>query len=279
MGATFWATLARLKDLALLSTSGLLLWGCGTILGLNEYEIDDAGDGDSSGGMSGDGDGDTGGTSGDGDTGGMSGDGDMGGRGSQCEEDCDDENECTIDSCIAGECAHTTAPAGDSCDGGVCNGVSGAAACVRCLDDAPDEDQDSGCPEGAPVCDTAGIPTCTGCSTHADCADDNECTDETCTPAGVCMITAEAAGTTCTGGVCNGIADGERKVRRMCQRSNGRVAGCRVLDRRTDLRRGGHQPMYRMRGQSGWLGSGLRMFPLDPPLHRRRDSSLLGMRR
>lgn len=164
-------------------TASSFIAGCGTILGLDEYNVEDG-------------------------TGGESG-GSGGSDGSMCDEDCDDGNPCTTDSCIASECAHVTVEAGESCSGGVCNGVSGAAACVRCIDDAPGEDQDSGCPSTAPSCDTTGTPTCGGCESHEDCDDGNDCTEDTCTSDSKCETETEPAGTTCAEGICNGIADAE----------------------------------------------------------------------
>jgi hypothetical protein len=71
----------------------------------------------------------------------------------QCEDalDCDDGDDCTIDSCprilfspTVGirQCRHTASPVGASCTGGVCNGEAGG--CVPCLDDSL-TGVDSGC--------------------------------------------------------------------------------------------------------------------------------------
>lgn len=222
----------------MLSTSLSLLHGCGALLGLDDYKIDDSetesgdgdsggdgdisGDGDTSGdgGGDGDGDGDTSGdgdgdTSGDGDgTGGQDGTGgvidNMGGMGSggsplSCDGAlCDDSNDCTSERCINGECAITTLQEGRACDGGVCNGTIGAPACVRCVDDAAGPTPDSGCDEIAPHCDEAGTALCVECQEHQDCEDENECTTDTCA-SGSCEHQDAANGAVCSTGYCGGV--------------------------------------------------------------------------
>lgn len=176
----------------MLGTTLALGSGCGLILGLDQYEIDDSlgGEGD------GDGDG-TGGTEG---TGGRG----AGGMPITCGGvECDDENDCTRDSCIDDECIHTTLEAGEACDGGVCNGRSGNSSCVRCIDDESGVETDAGCDDSRPVCDQSGPAVCVECVDHASCDDDNDCTTDRCS-SGTCEYEEATVGSACSGGVCAG---------------------------------------------------------------------------
>ncbi len=153
--------------------------------------------------------------------------GGKGGNDSGCDEGCDDDNDCTEDTCIEGECAHTTVEAGEECSGGVCNGVTSASRCVRCIDDRAGDNQDAGCSAGAPECRTTGTPTCTGCSSHDDCDDNNDCTEDTCSPSGECTTAALDAGAECSEGICNGVLGEEACA--TCfddQAGKGRDTGC-----------------------------------------------------
>ena len=91
--------------------------------------------------------------------------------------DCDDQNECTIDTCAAGNCSNTP-DTGASCDGG-------AGTC-----------------DGAGVC----VPNAE-CAVSGDCPDDgNECTDPVCN-AGVCETSnntnaCDGGAGTCDAGQC-----------------------------------------------------------------------------
>lgn len=108
--------------------------------------------------------------------------------------DCDDSNACTDDTCPAGSCEHENNT--DACDDGLfCNGTDtcGGGICGHGGDPcAPDN-----CLEGTDACGD--------CTNAADCADDNECTTDTCT-SGNCDQTPVADGTTCDddGSFCNG---------------------------------------------------------------------------
>ncbi len=82
----------------------------------------------------------------------------------EADIDCDDGNECTTDTCLAGTCSHASLD-GDGCgDGG------------WCVDDSCLE------PE---------------CEFDTDCEDSNECTTEECVGY-ACVVTDVAAGTPCT---------------------------------------------------------------------------------
>jgi len=212
--------LTRLSNSLVPGSALLLALGCGQVIGLSEYEIDeslDAESADGSGGTSG-GDGDvTGGGGIDGEggadsggTGGTDPDGSGGGAPIGCEDDCDDDNECTVDACVGNKCTHIALGQAEPCAGGVCNGSSIAPACVRCADTQGGTDTDAGCTEEAPTCNENGdAPICTGCEQDSDCSDTNECTSDTCNAAGECVIGTAPAGTACNGGVCNGAVNSE----------------------------------------------------------------------
>ncbi len=68
--------------------------------------------------------------------------------------DCDDENECTFDTCGGGTCFQTIAPAGSACTGGVCDGLP-IPMCVTCLDTGGPAMIDAGCVSASPICDVA----------------------------------------------------------------------------------------------------------------------------
>ncbi len=95
----------------------------------------------------------------------------------ECEgaSDCDDGNECTTDSCVANACENESLTAGTACAGGVCDGAASSPMCVECV-------------------------------SAAQCDDGNECTTDRCTAANACASANTAAGTSCTGGVCDGMA-------------------------------------------------------------------------
>lgn len=122
--------------------------------------------------------------------------------------DCDDDNECTTETCSSKLCVLQTVPAGEECVGGVCSGVAGSESCGVCLDTVTGDGVDQGCTEGAPVCDMAQVPpACTGCTTHDDCDDGFECTTDTCNESQVCVYETddglcEASGDACLANQC-----------------------------------------------------------------------------
>ncbi len=134
------------------------------------------------------------------------------GRCVQClgADDCDDGNDCTLDACSSGTCSNTNESDGTLCVGGVCYDDGGDSTCVACADTAGSGEVDLGCSAAANEClaDGSGGVACGPCATDDDCDDGNECTVDTCvagtTP--LCDYTATAAGTSCTGGVCDGEA-------------------------------------------------------------------------
>src|SRR5262249_22720103 len=150
--------------------------------------------------------------------------------------DCDDHNECTVDSCNkdAG-CLHVSKVDGTNCgDHDPCNGQETCQTGV-CSPGSPPPPGTSGgdgnpchgpetChnPKGSPrtplnegafcgdgnVCN--GLETCLGqhCvgGTPLTCTDDNPCTTDSCDPGSGCHYTAKPDGSPCDdGNVCNGV--------------------------------------------------------------------------
>lgn len=185
---------SRLPGASLFTVGALisaLVVGCGSLIGLDGYKKSDR----------------------------PSGSGGGGGEGGEPNSDrclrdaaCNDDNPCTTDTCDRGSCVHTTVTAAAECSGGVCNGIVGAEACVRCVDDQPGDGRDSGCTLRAPQCRTSGTPTCVGCQEHEDCDDGNDCTLDACKGDRTCEYTPLATGAKCDGGVCNGEAGAEACV-------------------------------------------------------------------
>ncbi len=127
-----------------------------------------------------------------------------------CATNCDDQNECTDDSCSNGKCVNQPVGAGKACGTGLTCDAQGA--CVRCRDTAAGTAKDEGCTVGAPICVGSGAAaTCSGCTTNTDCNDNNDCTSETCSN-GSCAFSPVAAGQACASGVCNGVSGSEKCV-------------------------------------------------------------------
>ena len=134
----------------------------------------------------------------------------------ECEfaVDCDDANDCTVDSCAGGFCVNAPVLDDTGCPGGICcGGVCSPSVCVTDLDCADadictdetcllpgtcaascsyDEPACSGavadgcCPTG---CDWTTDADCTcspACSTDAECADADMCTADSCVNPGAC---------------------------------------------------------------------------------------------
>ena len=120
--------------------------------------------------------------------------------------DCNDQNPCTSESCVAGQCQYTQIPGcrlcstaadcddqnactTDSCSGGVCQNTT-MVGCTPCSTAADCDDQNACTIEScdAGVCHYSAIEGCTPCSTAADCDDQNACTFESC-DGGVCSNT------------------------------------------------------------------------------------------
>lgn len=87
--------------------------------------------------------------------------------------DCDDNNDCTSDSCNEGVCEHATIVDGTPCPGGYCNGIPGMEACLTRY-----------------------------CQTDASCDDGATCTSETCTDDLVCLYTTDDSQCPDSGDVC-----------------------------------------------------------------------------
>jgi len=110
--------------------------------------------------------------------------GEAGGSSAPCATaaDCNDDNQCTLEACVSGNCIFSPAEAGTACTGGVCNGLAAGEKCVACADTAAGSTPDAGCTAAQPACDPSGSPTCYQCNTGADCAMDSvSCTVATCT--------------------------------------------------------------------------------------------------
>jgi hypothetical protein len=100
-------------------------------------------------------------------------------KGKVCFRDCDDDNACTTDTCVDGECVNTpiVCDDGNACTADTCDPATGCVYTPIVCDD------DSECT--ADTCDPA-----TGCVyTPIVCDDDSECTADTCDPATGCVYT------------------------------------------------------------------------------------------
>jgi hypothetical protein len=201
--------------------------GCASVIGLGDFNVGgasasgaaagsdhagastagDAGNGGDSGSA------EAGSTNGGSPSGGAAGSttgGTAGAGGAACPGDCDDNNGCTDDSCVAGVCENHAVMAGTTCGTG--RTCDDNAVCVRCRDTAAGKAQDEGCSAGAPVCmGTGTAATCAGCTKDVDCDDGNDCTTEKCS-VGSCVFMPVAAGQMCSAGVCNGSANAEKCV-------------------------------------------------------------------
>ena len=119
-------------------------------------------------------------------------------------EDCDDDNDCTIDTCEDKQCGSETVPAGEECLGGICSGIPGSESCGACLDTAVDNEVDQGCTADAPLCDMAQVPpACTGCDDNTDCDDEIDCTTDTCNGSQVCVHEPDDSVCEASADVCN----------------------------------------------------------------------------
>ncbi len=112
--------------------------------------------------------------------------------------DCNDGNECTDDLCVDGVCGNPSVNAGQTCDGGYCDGGEENPSCVECLVDGHCADR----------CDTESN-TCVECLSGSDCNDGNECTADLCV-AGACSNDSLERGTICSVGLCDGAAEEPR---------------------------------------------------------------------
>lgn len=158
-----------------------------------------------------------------------------------CESaaDCNDDNDCTIDACQAGQCSNTPQPPGTACeaDGDLCtvDQCDGGGSCatvgnVDCADPIDECDGGEQCDPGTGFCellpDAADGTPCSGngvsdCSDADTClggtcddndliagagcsADGNECTDDVCNGLGACTHPNATDGTPCTG---NGVGE------------------------------------------------------------------------
>ncbi|TPV94964.1 MAG: hypothetical protein B7733_12455 [Myxococcales bacterium FL481] len=118
--------------------------------------------------------------------------------------DCDDDNECTADTCDAVTgCASAPVDDGISCESGT--GTCQAGTCVTDLCLGVECDDNDVC-NGLEVCDE-NTGDCTP-GTPLDCEDNNECTADTCDATDGCANTPVDDGTSCQdgAGTCQGGA-------------------------------------------------------------------------
>ncbi|MCB9740062.1 MAG: hypothetical protein H6747_12425 [Deltaproteobacteria bacterium] len=145
------------------------------------------------------------------------------------QKDCDDNNVCTSDACVAGACKSTSVGQGAGCsDGDACtteDACDGAGACkgaaVSCDDGNPCTtdscDKGKGCNYGNATNGTAcndgnactvdeacAAGSCAG-GVQLVCADDDLCTVDTCDAKSGCKYTVQA-GAICGGGTCGAKA-------------------------------------------------------------------------
>lgn len=151
----------------------------------------------------------------------------------QAASDCNDNNDCTVDTCNAGgACVNTNASVGTSCADGVCNGsgtclpcidnasgatdagclapnpvceiVGGTNTCVVCENNNGPGIADFQCPDTAPYCDISGANrTCVECQTDSECPGASTCDTNTNTCVG-CVGDADCDDTNdCTADSCN----------------------------------------------------------------------------
>jgi len=151
---------------------------------------------------------------------------DANGRCVQCNvaDDCEPGGECTVTACAAGACDTQTAQDGTSCDhsapgDGTCTGgTCGPTTCVPVCVDLDEDDctepiclatecstqprpEHSDCDEdGGSYCDADG--NCVQCTALAHCTDGEECTDDYCTVANMCVNAPKDDGEPCSQGVC-----------------------------------------------------------------------------
>ncbi len=131
------------------------------------------------------------------------------------DEDCDDADPCSVESCLDGTCSYEAAAAGAPCDQGVCLG-EWPTQCVQCVEvsDCTDDDDpctfeacaDGGCtsspaPAGTPCEDGVCSPdgACVACAADEHCDDGNACTadacvDQVCQHEGECSTTVSTTG-------------------------------------------------------------------------------------
>ncbi|MGE0790451.1 MAG: hypothetical protein AB7S26_32540 [Sandaracinaceae bacterium] len=113
------------------------------------------------------------------------------------DSDCDDDNPCTDDLCMTGECTHE--PNDLACDDGIfCNGLD------SCLDGACASHRGDPC--AAPtVCDEAGMQ-CTGCNDDTDCPAPSTTAWDACVYTDACVETGTHSRTNrtyaCVGTAC-----------------------------------------------------------------------------
>ena len=103
------------------------------------------------------------------------------------DNECDDSNECTTDTCASKKCSNTPKAEGTACSGGFCD-AEAVPECVGCVDSENGDAVDSGCSSAAPLCiDVMGSPMCVACADSTNGGTDLGCASS---PAGpVCEAT------------------------------------------------------------------------------------------
>lgn len=115
----------------------------------------------------------------------------------QCltDDQCNDGNVCTTDTCSGGFCAHHSNSV--PCDDGLyCNGAD------TCAGGSCSAHTWAPCSGAGPQCDETN-DRCVECTTDAHCDDGNVCTTDTCDVSNLCVHRNSSDGTPCTGGTCS----------------------------------------------------------------------------
>ena len=109
----------------------------------------------------------------------------LGPCGLSCQDLCEDNNACTEDDCVAGECIHTTVSCNDlnECTADACNPATGCE--YTAMPGAPCTGQDpSACTLDTGLCNEAAdcvlTPILDCCEDNSECADGDLCTIESC---------------------------------------------------------------------------------------------------
>lgn len=126
-------------------------------------------------------------------------------------QQCNDNDVCTFDACIAGQCSNEALADGTACAGGICYDAGIGSTCVPCADTEVDASLvDLGCSSTANKClPTGSTVACGPCTQDAHCDDGNECTADTCNVGLlVCASAPVSRGTACNSGagVCSGVS-------------------------------------------------------------------------
>ncbi|MCD4740028.1 hypothetical protein K8R43_02410, partial [archaeon] len=147
----------------------------------------------------------------------------------ETDENCDDDNPCTNDTCNDGDCQYTHIAENTPCSGGICcNGICNTTICEQ-NSDCDDGNackknftcvspgncsatcnydtintciNDDGCCPG--TCDYLTDSDCHQCENNGDCDDSNSCTSDYCNASNLCENTVLSDNSSCDTGICCG---------------------------------------------------------------------------